>query len=1263
MAFAAAGDDPEALLRDLAGRVEFRETGSAPEPERARARTLAEELHLLGVRAYFGAPGTPGPGREPLPHLPGLQLHELQTFVERFFSPDSPHSRLLLCWDTGTGKSIAAITIAQRFAHLFRGYKLLRPEERPTVFVIGFTRTVIQAEMLRDPRHGLVTQAELNELRRLQELVRAAPGGAAAGSPEARQYHGYVGTLKRTLTDRFRGGYYRFYGYREFANLLFIVTPKGERAGVKVLDLFLRGGADAEGAEGAEEDDGDQMKLFARRIARQEKKGHLRVNAELLGQLRRGLIIADEIHNVYNIHDSNMYGVAIQFVLDAFEAEDAPRAIFMSATPMTGSPAEVVDLLNLLVPKDARAGGRPLTRGDFFEPAGKGAAARLRYRPGALDRITGYATGRVSFLTVDMEREDPEDPIFPEREFVGEPARDVDGKLFPYLKFVRPVMSRLQVAALRQWQAGKAAAAKAAGAAPPPALALPQPADYCLYDMVFPDPQGGPPLYSSPTANPIYARYAQAPPGWMEKNKVAVLAETPASGRNNPVISGEFLALPSLREFSGKYAAFVSDVVGDLRAGRPGKCLVYHDRVQLTGVAFLAEVLRSNGFAGPDDPVLATTLCAVCGAPLRGHGRRKAGAKGAGGRAGDGHDHTPARFGVLAGTLDKSAQERLLEAFNRADNNDGHKIRLVLGSRVIIEALNFKAVRFQSVLSVPQDVQILVQILGRTYRRGSHAGLPPGERRVVTRIYLNALPAGAGTAGLHPPDVVRLTRTMADFELILQGVAALRRPGINGFLPQSRALADRPPSLTGLPFALPLPAAAAARLPLRDDSYYAYGAAQIDLRTYRDMIRALFERRVVWAEADLRKALEAGLVERPPINSAVGAALRADLIDLALYSLTKAGGPDAGAAVFRRDVRAAGRGGRGGGRLVESNVVVETALGREFRQTVAVLAPPDGTPPGGKAAGAPETYYIAAPVGSDGRPVVDVESYLRPTCASRGCRRPDRVRANLREYAADNLRRANLEKRLAEFEEEWAAKPAARFRAILTRYDADFLTHLAEKIVARLNAAGRQPALPPALEGARRVFARFGVFVTWGQLKKAAGFEALLAAVATQLGGRGGPAAVVGYAAPDAARIYVRRVREAATWQRVPLSAVGAAPGRRPENGAVVGYMETRGTALRFKIREPLHVLQRRNVRDTRSLARGAVCETRPHAAQVALAHRLTRRPRGELARQSTSALCRLILARLLEEEEKARGSAKGARWFYLFNETLPLILHTGAAA
>ena len=319
------------LLADLAGRKEFcAATGDAAGAAAAGA----------GVAGF-------GLGPPPALHLPGLRLHGAQVFVRNFENPDTEYTRLLVKWQTGTGKSIAAISIGHEFVRQYRARAALgaRP---PAVFVISFTaRETIQEDMLQHPEFGFVAAAEVEELRRL----RAAAGAAGPASAEARQLSGLVGVLRRRITDRARGGYYQFYGYKEFANRLFGVTRRGVARGFDVQAIYGR-------AEGG----------FGERLAEAVRRGDVVVNGELLDELRGGLLVADEVHNVYNILESNNYGIAIQYALDALGAE-APRAVFMSATPMTGSAAEIVDLLNLLVPRAALPGGMPLRRADFFARA------------------------------------------------------------------------------------------------------------------------------------------------------------------------------------------------------------------------------------------------------------------------------------------------------------------------------------------------------------------------------------------------------------------------------------------------------------------------------------------------------------------------------------------------------------------------------------------------------------------------------------------------------------------------------------------------------------------------------------------------------------------------------------------------------------------------------------------------------------------------------------------------------------------------------
>lgn len=1190
-------DNLKQYLFSLGSHLEFRQLSKPPggrDPEE-----VIKDLPpgVVGPGAYMQAPDGEWSA---LPRMAGMQLHALQAFVDAFMTPDSRNKRLLLCWDTGTGKTIAAITIAQRFTHLFRSNKLLAPEERPSVIILGFTRMVIQAEMLRDPRHGLITFNELAVLKRLWQQSRGAPGG----SPAARQYHGYLGTLRRTLTDRQRGGYYKFFGYKEFASQLLSVTPKGEKAGIRILDLYIR--PNFEDEEAGIDEEKDQMRAFATRIAQEEKLGHIHLNNELLQQLKRGLIIADEIHNVYNVHDPNMYGVAIQFVLDAFSPEDAPRAIFMSATPMSGSPTEIIDLLNLLVPKNER-GGRPLRRSDFFEGRRNQISKNaLRFKPKTLENISQISAGRVSFLTVSMDQPDSkklgEDDLFPRRVFIGEPIPAYSGLFrndkLPYLKGVLCPLAPKHLEGLREWWEQKEDRHHV----------LPNSAEYALYDMVFPSPpsEDSPAdfSYTSSQHQSIYSAISRADPTWRLKNKIEVLKESAVAGKNN-VLGGDFLRLGSLENFSGKYARYVSDVHQIIKDG-PGKILTYHDRVQLTGVSLLAEVLRHNGMIELGEPVTANTMCSVCGRLQGTHGKNSGKVS---------HRFTPARFAAVSGSMDISQRERVMSLYNHPTNDDGHEIRMLVGSQIIIEALSFHSVQYESILSVPRDISGLIQILGRARRRESHLRLPVERREVVVRFYLNAPDKRS-----LPPDLVKLTRLMREFLLIQEEMTAIRRPGINGFLAQSAVLANQEPSLTGLPFKLPVTAEMMKKAPVVDDSYYAYGSAELEIQRVKDAARALLYRRPIWSEEELIQTLSTpGAIVNMTTDPSF---LRRDLVLLALDYLVRASeAPTARSATTDKQ-------------YISANLQRRDGFG------VVCMAEYEGV-----------RYYYSAPLDPRGRPVRDVECYMRTT------KPPRPARVNLREYVAEHLEASNFQLKLEDLLEELEVSTATN---VLVNYSAGFQYSLLEKIVKDL---AKGVTLHPVLKAILQVYEKFQVVITKTQLQKASGFKEL-----TAKAGSASKSNIIGYRHQDAGRIYIGKKRIATLaasattneWQSIPLSAVDVTP-MRPENSLVVGYTEQKGT-VRFKVREPLQVLAKKQVKDIRSLARGAVCETRSRTVQLGYARSLTNLPMAELRKKSSPILCQLIQSALLQEELAARRVRAGShpkpknalRWFYLFNETVP---------
>ena len=256
-----------------------------------------------------------------------------QMFIENIMNPNTICDSLIIKWQTGVGKSIASILIANRFIHQ---YRQLDSTIQPTVIFISFNaRETIQEELLRHPEFGFISQEELKEKYRLSQ------------QDDIRVLSSFIGTIRRRITDKSRGGYYRFYGYKEFATLLFIPTVKGDAANFNILDLL------------------HPDKEFNKELDKAQENGLIRVNDEILKMCENGLIICDEIHNTYNIAKPNNYGLAIQYVRDKIAKERRPRLILMSATLITGSASEVVELLNLVVPIEERQ-GRKILRQDLF---------------------------------------------------------------------------------------------------------------------------------------------------------------------------------------------------------------------------------------------------------------------------------------------------------------------------------------------------------------------------------------------------------------------------------------------------------------------------------------------------------------------------------------------------------------------------------------------------------------------------------------------------------------------------------------------------------------------------------------------------------------------------------------------------------------------------------------------------------------------------------------------------------------------------------
>jgi hypothetical protein len=311
-----------------------------------------------------------------------LQFHSYQLFVSNYMNPNTPYSRLLMKWQTGTGKTIGALSIALNFIDYLKQEEAQGSSTTGSVFIMGFSAHVFRKELLRFPEFGIITRQELVKLNNLRKLAYDGTKFDVENLQE------FLMRIKKKLVNR-SDGFFHCIGYKKLVNMIFKINDP---------EINISNMSEVE-------------------IDAAIKTDKIKLNIPVLDGFKNSLVICDEIHNVYNSLEKNNWGVALQYVLNY---HSSIRAVFMSATPINNSPVEIVDLLNFLLPK---AQYKSLDKSEFFD-------SEKNLKPGALDKITNLCKGRISYLR------DANPKYYPTKKFIGESIHGA-----PYIKFVRCPMS------------------------------------------------------------------------------------------------------------------------------------------------------------------------------------------------------------------------------------------------------------------------------------------------------------------------------------------------------------------------------------------------------------------------------------------------------------------------------------------------------------------------------------------------------------------------------------------------------------------------------------------------------------------------------------------------------------------------------------------------------------------------------------------------------------------------------------------------------
>jgi hypothetical protein len=1141
--------------------------------------------------------------------MPGMRLHGAQHFVRAFHNPNTETERILIEWQTGSGKSICVISVAHEFIKQFREIDKLGVEP-PSVVIISFSvRETIQEDLLKYPEFGFVSKEDAERLK----YLRSVAGSRHSKPADNRSYTALVGTLRRRVTDKSRGGYYKFYGYKEFANNLFKITQDGINVGFDIQQLYRQSA--------------EKFDEFIEKAARQ---GYVVVNTDLINSLRNGLLICDEIHDVYNISETNNYGIAIQYVLDKLERH-APRAIFMSATPITGSAAEIVGLLNLLVPRYKLPGGKPLQRTDFFtrskhidvlsftyndvsysmkkikdnEETSKMVALKINkilitdqsesggapivlmvnkefvliagkdiivqmiadkidyaeikvviaseiletksnenddieaaelvdlssqfiishLKDGAIERIAQLSAGRVSFLL------DSDVSAYPKKWFVGEQIQDV-----PYLSITKCPMSEHHEKTVKREHSISSETKQANSGFN--AIA------YTLYDIAFPNPNTD--EYGLYSSSDTLNKLESASLDWKTKVGININRKTDEL----TTISGEFLKLENIKKYSTKYYEIIKSVIEAINAG-PGKIMIYHHRVRMSGVLLLQEALKYNGFVDESSNPTDNTICSVCGVKRSEHGKI-GGAKKVvvvSDEESDEdeeiiqddiqynyeeveeinrlekHDFVPARFVVAHSDIDKSSMNRSIARFNEPSNLYGYQYRVLIGSKIIRQGLNFKAVRHQFVASLPTDYPTLMQVFGRVVRKDSHVDLQPKDRDVSIKVFISTY-----ADNTISPELQRYIDKGKEFLVIQKVEKALHEYAVDGFINYDKikeALninGSYTNSLHGMVYR-PKVLSSSSTV---ESTFLAYGYGDREVATIAAACRVLFKFRPVWTSADLWKALKAKLINKLYYNPDE---FNEGNFALALESLRKPAGHPL-------------------------TVIVKT--GR---------------------------YYVYSKVGADTKPIIDIESYIRESPLVAEATLTKRVSINVSDFIKKSRAGFEFNIKLREFERKYIIEKEAPIDLSLVECDGNFHYDLQRVLITSTKKATADDSVIIDL------YKRYLICFTHDQLLNCTGKKNYRnPAKSLNL------EKLIAYLTQDSIVVY--NVHES-SWYNMSLGDIGISR-RTVENEVVVGYVSNQLSNSqigkvegRYKIRPPVQKMDAIQG-DNRLIVKGAVCSSRP---------------------------------------------------------------------
>jgi hypothetical protein len=613
-------------------------------------------------------------------------LTENQRFLKNFISPNTPYNSILLYHSVGTGKTCTAISIAEQFSKVFNKKHLvlvspnIKDNFRKQIFDVS--KLVISQD--REFKSAQCTGTKyVNLIQDIYTLTQDAIEKKA----------------KKLVNNR-----YEFKGYMELSN----------------------------------DYDRDYNKVFGKETIKKEKKNQL-FDMVLNEKYSNRVIIIDEVHNLRSLNTDNekVLPAKLEHILRV--AENV-KLILLTATPMFNDVMEIIWLVNIMLLNDKKP---MLSTNDVFDKEG-------RITKEGKIRLYDATRGRISYLKGENPYSFPirlyPDNVYdtailtihevPTIDIFGKPITNSAQKLISGMHLVKSNMSSYQKkvydtvqSMFKQHQTqlekeeqevlsnnsisssddttstNSKSSTSRKQLRPDIQMALQ------ISNIVFPHAQS----IDEDEKSEIddireYYGYNKSTRGVVRGFNRCFKAHEKGNVTTFSYRDGvkEFLSYDSIARYSAKMKSIIDYILN-----AEGIVFVYSSFLY-SGIIPLAMALEHVGFEKYDGNTLLTNTTK----------RQQI-------------NPTPKYIILSANTQFSTSNDKEIEVAKHPNNQDGSIIKVILGSSIATEGIDFKNIREIHILEPWYHLQKQEQIIGRGARHCSHKDLPISKRNVMIYQHVN----------------------------------------------------------------------------------------------------------------------------------------------------------------------------------------------------------------------------------------------------------------------------------------------------------------------------------------------------------------------------------------------------------------------------------------------------------------------------------------------------------------------------------------------